>query len=48
MQQNQDWLSGLVPAGPPTVIDWGFLTLVAVGLVALVALVVLLVTYFMI
>ena len=45
MQKDQSWLSGLVPASPPTVIDWGFLTLGAMGLVALA---VLLVTYFMI
>jgi hypothetical protein len=45
MQKDQSWLSGFVPASPPTVIDWGFLTLGAVGLVALA---VLLVTYFMI
>jgi hypothetical protein len=45
IQKDQSWLSGLVPAGPPTVTDWGFLTLGAVGLVALA---VLLVTYFMI
>jgi hypothetical protein len=45
MQKGQSWLSGLVPAGPPTFTDWGFLTLGAMGLIALA---VLLVTYFMI
>jgi hypothetical protein len=24
MQKDQSWLSGLVPAGPPTFTDWGF------------------------
>ena len=45
MQKDRDWLAEMAPVGPATAIDWGFLFLVVVGLVALT---VLLVTYFLI
>jgi hypothetical protein len=45
MQKDQSWQSWLVPLGTPTVLDWCWLILAALGMLALVTL---LVIFFMI